>query len=200
MRDTGHRPRVDFAAIPKATSTLTGRMTTMQQRWTTALLALVVGATLAFPAAAQWKWRDSSGRVQYSDTPPPPNVPDKDILQRPNATTPARSGIAPTAAATPASGASAPAGEPELEAKRKKAEQDAAEKKKADDAKMAAVRAENCARAKEQMRSLDSGMRIARTNEKGEREFLDDKARAQEAQRTRDALASECSATPAARP
>jgi hypothetical protein len=46
------------------------------------------------------------------------------------------------------------------------------------------------------MRTLDSGVRIARTNEKGEREFLDDKARAQEVQRTRDALASECSPQP----
>ena len=172
-------------------------MTTMQHRWTAALLAFVIGATLALPAAAQWKWRDSSGRVQYSDTPPPPNVPDKDILLRPSASTPARSGIAPAAAA-PASGASGVAnkGEPELEAKRKLAEQDAADKKKADEAKNAAVRAENCARAKEQMRTLDTGMRIARTNEKGEREYLDDKARAQEVQRTRDALASECSPQP----
>jgi len=172
-------------------------MTTMQHRWTAALVALAIGATFALPAVAQWKWRDSSGRVQYSDTPPPHNVPEKDILQRPSVSTPARAGIAPTAA-VPASGASgvAPKVEPELEAKRKLAEQDAAEKKKADEAKNAAVRAENCTRAKEQMRTLDSGVRIARTNEKGEREFLDDKARAQEVQRTRDALASECSPQP----
>lgn len=172
----------------------------MTNRWTPALVALMLGVTFALPAAAQWKWRDGSGRVQYSDTPPPPSVPDRDILQRPNAATPARVGIAPTASAAPASGASAPKGEPELEAKRKQAEQDAAEKKKAEDAKLAATRAENCSRAKEYMRTIDSGVRLSRTNDKGEREFLDDKARAAEAQRTRDALASECAPLPAAKP
>jgi hypothetical protein len=35
-------------------------------------------------------------------------------------------------------------------------------------------------------------MRMARVNEKGEREVLDDKARADEARRTREAIASEC--------
>ena len=61
-----------------------------------------------------------------------------------------------------------------------------------EEAKAAAARADNCARAKAQMRTFDAGGRISRTNEKGEREFLDDKARAQETARTRDAIASEC--------
>lgn len=160
------------------------------------MLTAVVGVTLALPAAAQWKWRDAQGRTQYSDTPPPPTVAEKDILQRPNASAPARPTAVPPAAPTSAaSGAPtlAPKTEDtELDAKRKKAEQDATEKKKADEAKAAAVRAENCARAKEQMRTLDSGVRVSRTNEKGERVFMDDKARAQETQRTRDAMASEC--------
>ena len=42
------------------------------------------------------------------------------------------------------------------------------------------------------MRTLDSGVRIARTNEKGEREFMDDAARAAEAKRTQDIIASDC--------
>ena len=42
------------------------------------------------------------------------------------------------------------------------------------------------------MRSLDSGVRIARTNEKGEREVLSDTARAAETQRTREVIASDC--------
>ena len=104
----------------------------------------------------------------------------------------ARTGDSSSAAGP--SGAAAVTGS--LEEVCKAAEQEAAEKKKAEDAKNAAVRAENCTRAKEQMRTLDSGTRITRTNEKGEREFLDDKARAQEVQRTREALASECSPQP----
>lgn len=160
-------------------------------RWTLALLATLMGITLALPAAAQWKWRDQRGQTQYSDTPPPPGTAEKDILQRPSAT--ARHDVQPTSA--PASGAPAlapKAVDSELDIKRKKAEQDVTDKKKADDARVAAVRADNCSRAKAQMRTLDSGMRMSRTNEKGEREFLDDKAREQEVARTRDALASEC--------
>ena len=169
---------------------------TVMHRWTVVVLTALLGATLALPAAAQWKWRDQNGHTQYSDTPPPPNVADKDILQRPGgANSAVRRG---TVSAVPAAASGAPmlappiAGDSELEAKRKKTEQEAEDKKKAEQAKLAAARAENCARAKAQMRTLDSGVRISRTNEKGEREFLDDKARAQETERTRDAMNSEC--------
>lgn len=158
------------------------------------MFATLLGTLLALPAAAQWKWRDQSGHIQYSDTPPPQGVAEKDILQRPGSS--ART--APLAASAPASAASGglvPTPrlvDPELEAKRKKAEQDDADKKKAEDAKIAAARADNCNRARAQMRSFDSGLRIARTNDKGEREFLDDKARAQEAARVREVVNSDC--------
>ena len=49
------------------------------------MLAALLGMTLALPAAAQWKWRDQRGQTQYSDTPPPPGIAEKDILQRPSA-------------------------------------------------------------------------------------------------------------------
>lgn len=161
-------------------------------RLTLLALAALLGATLAMPAAAQWKWKDTRGQIQYSDTPPPAGTADKDILQRPNAV---RQVAAPAKAPTPASGASAPTPkttDPELEAKRKKAEQEESAKKKAEEDKLAVARAENCKRAKGYMRTLDDGIRIARTNEKGEREFLDDKARAEEARRTKEIIASDC--------
>jgi hypothetical protein len=34
-------------------------------------------------AQTQWKWRDKTGRTQYSDLPPPSAVPEQDILARP---------------------------------------------------------------------------------------------------------------------
>jgi hypothetical protein len=58
--------------------------------------------------------------------------------------------------------------------------------------KEAAQRAENCARAKSHLNALSDGMRIARTNDKGEREVLDDKGRAEEMQRARQVIASDC--------
>lgn len=162
-------------------------------RWSKVALAALIGLGLALPAAAQWKWRDKRGQTQYSDLPPPPGVPESDILQRPAAG--ARRALVVTTPASAASAAplsAARASDPELEARRKKAEQDVADKKKADDAKIAATKADNCVRAKDQLRTLDSGIRISRVDAKGEREFLDDAARAAEGRRMRDVIASEC--------
>ena len=164
-------------------------------RWTLVVLTAVLGATLALPAVAQWKWRDASGHTQYSDTPPPPSVAERDILQRPQASmTSSRRAVpaAPASAATDAPALVPKAADSELDVKRKQAELEVADKKKAEEAKAAVARADNCARAKAQMRTFDAGGRVSRTNEKGEREYLDDKARAQETARTRDAIASEC--------
>jgi hypothetical protein len=159
-----------------------------------ALCVALLGATLALPAAAQWKWRDKGGHIQYSDLPPPSGVADQDILQRPNAsqrrTAPAP--VAPSAQASAASAAPLKTVDPELEAKRRKAEQEVEAKNKAAEEKLAALRAENCARAKNYLRTLDEGVRIARSNEKGEREILDEKGRADETRRTRELIASDC--------
>jgi Domain of unknown function (DUF4124) len=152
-------------------------------------------AVLSLPAAAQYKWRDKAGVVQYSDMPPPAGTPEKDVLQQPSSAS--RKTSAPAAAATPASGVTVSAaplkgGEPELEAKLRKAEQEKAAKTKAEDDKQAAARAENCTRAKAYQRTLDDGVRITRTDAKGEREVLDDKARAEEVRRTKNVIVSDC--------
>lgn len=170
------------------------------RRWTVVVLTALLGSVLALPAAAQWKWRDRSGHTQYSDLPPPVGTADQDILIRPSPSPNARGAVpAATAPASTASGAPLlvpKSGDPELEAKRKKAEQkteqEAADKKKTDDAKVAAARAENCGRAQAQLRSLDSGMRLATTDAKGERVIMDDTARAAEAKRTQAVIASDC--------
>ena len=164
-------------------------------RWTALACAAALGALLAVPAQAQWKWRDKNGQTQYSDLPPPTGIADSDILQRPNTGQRRATAAAPVAASGAASGppALAPKGtDPELEAKRRQGEQEAAAKRKAEEEKVAIAKADNCLRAKAQMRTLDSGVRIARTNDKGEREFLDDAARAAEAKRTRDIVAADC--------
>jgi hypothetical protein len=53
-------------------------------------------------------------------------------------------------------------------------------------------RAENCRNARAHLAALDTGQRIARFNDKGEREVLDDKQRADETRRAREVIASEC--------
>ncbi len=158
-------------------------------RFRPVLLCLaLVGACAALPAAAQWKWRGANGQIQYSDLPPPPGVAEKDILSRPSATA-SRAAAAPAASAPPL----APKGvDSELDAKRKKAEQEEAAKAKAEEQRVAAAKAENCRRARDQIRTLESGMRMARVNDKGEREVLDDKMRAEEMKRARDLANSDC--------
>lgn len=160
------------------------------------MLAGVMVALAAMPVHAQWKWKDAKGQVHVSDLPPPPDVSDKDVLQRPAARAPQRAGAAPVvsapAAVAPAMAPAKPKVDPELEARKKKAEQEQAKQEEAEAQKQAAARAENCTRAKGNLTSLESGVRIARSNDKGEREFLDDKQRSDEIARARQVIASEC--------
>jgi hypothetical protein len=163
-----------------------------------ALLLAVAGAH------AQWKWRDASGRIHLSDLPPPTSVPDKDILQRPTPrktaeipparaqATAAAASAAPLAAAAASAAARKTPLDLELERKRKAEEADRLAKSKADEERRAALRQENCSRARSTVATLDSGQRITRVNDKGEREFLDDRQRAEEARRAREIMASDC--------
>jgi hypothetical protein len=80
----------------------------------------------------------------------------------------------------------------ELEARKKAADQQKQAQAKADEERLAAQRAENCKRARAHAAALESGQRLARTNEKGEREILDDKGRAEETRRARSVIASDC--------
>jgi hypothetical protein len=160
---------------------------------------LLTGIALAHGSAQagmQWKWKDANGATQYSDRPPPPGTPEANILTRPSGSRVQPAKKAPAAeaqASNPALTASAPKAEdPELEARRKKAEAEEAAKKKAEDEKLAKQKVENCQRARSYQRSLQDGMRIVRTNPQGEREVLDDKARAEETQRTQESIQANC--------
>jgi hypothetical protein len=159
------------------------------------LLALVVALSHS-SALAQgiWKWKDKDGRVQVSDRPPPVEIPEKDILQRPHgARTPMPALAASEAASMPEGG---PRVDPTLEAKKNKqqADQAAAEKAKkdAETAKRTQAKLETCQRARNQLAALESGQRVGRMNDKGEREILDDAGRAAEIARARSIADSSC--------
>ncbi len=157
------------------------------------VLCLVSLVALVLPAQAQWKWKDGQGQVHLSDTPPPREVQDKDILQRPNQVF--KRAAAAASAAEPASASAAapkPRLDPELEARKTKAEAEQKAKAKADEDRLAAQRADNCQRARQHVLTLQSGQRLARINAKGEREFLDDATRAQEQQAAQRVIESDC--------
>jgi hypothetical protein len=155
-------------------------------RW----LAMVLIAGLCLPASAQWKWRDSTGRTQYSDLPPPLGTPESSILMRP-AAAPVRASSAAGAASLP-SLPPAKTVEPELEKKLREEKEAKAAKAKLEEQKIAAQKADSCTRARNQLLGLDEGFRVARVNSKGEREVLDDKGRADETQRVKAIIKADC--------
>jgi hypothetical protein len=165
------------------------------------LIFAIAGATFSLAALAQWQWIDKDGRKVFSDRSPPSDIQEKDILKRPGgasrtATPKDSAAVAPDGAASaPANKASAPklsGKDAQLEAKKKQAEDAEAASKKAEEEKIAAAKTENCGRAKRGVASFDSGVRIATTNAKGEREIMDDKTRAVETKRLQDIVAADC--------
>ena len=168
---------------------------------------VILGWACALPlaASAQWQWIDNTGKKVYSDQAPPLDVPEKNILRRAGGAPP-RASVAPAAAtatpSNPATGvaaAAAPALSPkptgvdkELEEKTRKAEEAEKAKQAAEKQKVAQAKAENCTRAKQGKATFDTGLRVARVNAQGEREIMDDTARAAEGQRLQSVIDSDC--------
>lgn len=170
----------------------------------TRLLMLCWVCALPLAASAQWQWLDRDGKKVFSDQPPPIDVPEKSILRRPGspsargpAVVPAPADASMTTAEparSPASAASAkPSGvDKELEEKTRKAEEAEKAKQAAEAQKVAKTKADNCTRARQGKATFDSGIRVARLNAQGEREVMDDKARAVEQQRLQGIIDSDC--------
>lgn len=166
-----------------------------------------VACMMSMAASAQWLWTDKDGHKVFSDRAPPPDVPEKNILKRPGgvgkmaSTVDAASNLAANAPATAsaasgpqtAASASKPSGvDKELADKKKKAEEAELAKRKADEEKIFKAKIESCARAKQAKANFDSGIRIAQVNEKGEREVMDDAARAIEVKRIQSIIDADC--------
>lgn len=171
------------------------------------LILVLAGWAFALSAAAQWQWVGKDGRKVFSDRPPPADIQEKDILKQPGgrrapvAVIPAESddaanpAAAPVAAAKPKVDPNAPkisGKDAGLEAKKKKLEEEEAAKKKAESEKLAQGRAENCERAKKAMGTFQSGVRVASTNAKGEREIMDDSTKAVEIKRMQAVVDRDC--------
>jgi hypothetical protein len=165
-------------------------------------MALAVAALTLAPqdANAQWQWRDAQGRVTVSDRPPPSDVPASAVLSRPAASTSAAGGASAARTTTSQTSGSAVMAtnttssgkDPALDATRKKNMEEAAEKKRMEEEKAILAKRDNCSRAKGQAMSIEGGHRMTRMNAQGEREHLDDKARAEELARTREVMSANC--------
>jgi hypothetical protein len=157
--------------------------------------AALVLLSLATSALAQFVWLDEKGVKQYSDMPPPASVPNQRILKTPSRTLPQNTG-------SEAADVAADSGKPEAKApptiaernaafEKRKAEQAEKNKKAEQETKLAADKTANCARARANQRTLDSGIRIAQTDADGQHSFMNDSQRAQQNAENQEVL-SEC--------
>lgn len=125
-----------------------------------------------------YQWKDESGRTVISDKPPighaknqpkkiDSSVPEQEFKQKTLA-------------------------ERDMEfRKRQKESQETAEKAKKEEAD-SAEKKENCDNARRQLQTLESGERIAKHDDKGERYYLEEGQREQEIAKIRNFMQSSC--------
>jgi hypothetical protein len=154
-------------------------------------LALIYGAA----QAQQFKWVDKNGKTQYGDappagvkatplkgpaTPPPPPAAKKDDK-----------GDGKGDAKSAKKGPLTPA-EQDAEFRKRRIEEDKQREQAAKKEQEKQARADNCVQSRSSLRALESGERISRTDEKGERYFLDDKQRAADVVRAQKSVQENC--------
>jgi hypothetical protein len=139
-------------------------------------LACLPALTLTTAQAQVYQYRDANGNVVFSDTPPPgAKAVRKDVK------------------VAPPSGDQAASHEEKMQdfQKRREAAAEAEAKQARDKAEKEKADA-NCTRARNKLASLQSGQRIVRYTAQGEREFLDDAARAAETAEAQQSIAEWC--------
>jgi hypothetical protein len=127
------------------------------------ILSLAVAACALCAAPAQavlYKWVDEKGVTQYTETPPPEGKAAKKLE------------IAPSPPAPPANDDWR---KREQESKERHLKED---QQKSQDTQKAAVRRERCLKAQREIDTLNRGIPVYYVNERGERVYLDDGARA----------------------
>jgi hypothetical protein len=157
------------------------------------LLALAAAGLVAAPSVAQqlYKYTGPDGKVYYSDRPPADGGKAEKITGRPSTVSPSASAAA---AASDAAKSGAPKSLAEQDQDFRKRRLEAQEKANKDSKLAEEKRGQDasCAAARRQLSGLQSGARVARINEQGEREFLEDNGIQQETQRLQREIDAGC--------
>ena len=142
---------------------------------------------LAGAAHAQIKcWNENAKRVCGDAPPPGAKVTTLRTPSGPTASAPAAKD------ATAAKRGPLTPAEQEQEYRKRQAESKKGAEKLAAEQKEAERKRDNCERAREALRTYESGGRVARTDAKGERYFLDENQIAQEAAKSRQNVQESC--------
>lgn len=189
----------------------------MNNKWVLAVCCVLCLAPLG-AAAEIYKWKDASGKMHYSDTPPTSNVPYTTLSgKKPEgasaaaapatATKPAKPGESAAAAAKPEEtkpDAGKPKeGAPAADAKDAGAEKKAQEEKAAKDAelkrlqdeKQAAekrIKEQNCRNARARVAQFQQGGRIYTVDETGQRHYYGDQEISSELEQARADVEASC--------
>ena len=157
----------------------------MKASWIFLAMLLATGSA----AAQMYKWVDKDGNVSYGSTPPPGAKTSK--VKAPAADSAAAPAAASKDAKDAGKGPLTPA-EQEQEYRKRQAEAQKDAAKAEQERRESAAKQENCERSKESLRMLESGQRIARTDGKGERYFLDEGQLAKEGASAREMVQQSC--------
>jgi len=155
---------------------------------------LIVLLSLAAAGAAQAQiqcWTTKDGKRECGDT-PPPGAKVREIRGASAAPAAPASPAAKDAAAKDAKKGPLTSAEQEQAYRKRQIEAEKARETEAKAQAQVAEKKENCERSRESLRALESGQRIARTDAKGERYFLDEAQIAAEAAKAREAAQKSC--------
>jgi hypothetical protein len=144
------------------------------------LILLMLATTNTF--AGIIKWVDDQGQVHYSDQVPPPGTLPKTL----------REDSKPQDSASSSPSAPKTLAEREAELKKEKAEQQSAAEKAAQQKAALEALKTNCATAQDNLRSLQSGVRIMEINGNGERTYIDDAQRQQRIEKAQQDISNYC--------
>jgi Domain of unknown function (DUF4124) len=146
---------------------------------------------ISFPLAALadiYQWKDAEGRTQYSDQ-PPSDRPAR-LIKSANSSQPvAEKSDAGNEEKAEKKGPKSLA-EKEQESRKRKID---AEKTEKESATKDAEKKANCTQARDQMKTLEEGGRIYKRDEKGEKNYLDDKALVKEMSDAKTNVGKYCS-------
>ncbi len=143
------------------------------------LLVLVVFSLTATLSHAEiYKWKDKNGAIRYSDTPPPSNIKQEALSGKKIVQPTAQAPLTPVETTKPVVSAEGNKEAMRKEgdaAKKRQAEAEADKKAKQAKEKQELAQAENCKLARANLATYNNGGRITKTDENGERIYLDDK-------------------------
>lgn len=164
-----------------------------------ALIVLLFALTGSFASAEMYSWRDESGRMHYSDQ-PPPDI--KTQVTKKGTSSGPRYGEAPAkpdqSAPAAQSGAKAEPAKPktlaekELELKQRKAAEEAAEKKQKETDAQKETMKNYCDSLRKNLEALQSGSQVTKQGPNGEGSYLDNSQIQKEIDDTKAKLAKDC--------